>query len=100
MVKMKQAYLKDSKKMFKNNFGRFVSIVLIIMLGTAFFIGMNSVSPAMKSTAEEYMKEKDVFDIALQSNLGYKNEDVDKFKENEHVKEVFEVAIEHIEHKR
>ena len=88
MVKMKQAYLKDSKKMFKNNFGRFVSIVLIIMLGTAFFIGMNSVSPAMKSTAEEYMKEKDVFDIALQSNLGYKNEDVDKFKENEHVKEV------------
>ena len=49
---MKSAYLKDSKKMFKNNIGRFCSIVLIIMLGTSFFIGMNAISPEMKKTAE------------------------------------------------
>ena len=55
---MKKAYLKDSRKMFKNNLIRFVSIVIIIMLGTAFFIGMNSVAPAMELTAEEYMKDK------------------------------------------
>ena len=85
---MKKAYFKDSKEMFKNNLVRFISIVLIITLGTAFFIGMNSVSPAMKQTAENYMKDKDIFDISLVSNLGYKDEDIEKFEQNEHVTEI------------
>ena len=63
---MKSAYLKDSKKMFKNNIGRFCSIVLIIMLGTSFFIGMNAISPEMKKTAEKYMKDKNINDYALE----------------------------------
>ena len=53
----KKAYLKDCRKMFKNNFTRFISIVLIIILGTAFFVGMNAVAPAMEDDAEKYMKE-------------------------------------------
>lgn len=85
---MKKAYARDSKKMFKNNLFRFVSIVLIIMLGTAFFIGMNSVSPVMEQVAEKYMKEQNIFDISITSNLGYKPEDIEKFKQNEHVTEI------------
>ena len=82
---MKSAYLKDSKKMFKNNIGRFCSIVLIIMLGTSFFIGMNAISPEMKKTAEKYMKDKNIYDYAIESNLGYKKEDVKKFKDNKNI---------------
>ena len=78
---MKSAYFKDSKKMFKNNIGRFCSIVLIIMLGTSFFIGMNAISPEMKKTAEKYMKDQNIYDYALESNLGYKKEDVKKFED-------------------
>ena len=77
----KKAYLKDCRKMFKNNFTRFISIVLIIILGTAFFVGMNAVAPAMEDDAEKYMKENNIFDISLSSNLGYKEEDIEKFKE-------------------
>lgn len=82
---MKKAYFKDSRKMFKNNLIRFISIVIIIMLGTAFFIGMNSVAPAMEDIAEEYMKDKSIFDISLSSNLGYTDEDIERFKQNDHV---------------
>ena len=82
---MKSAYLKDSKKMFKNNIGRFCSIILIIMLGTSFFIGMNAISPEMKKTAEKYMKDKNIYDYAIESNLGYKKEDVKKFKDNKNI---------------
>lgn len=82
---MKSAYLKDSKKMFKNNIGRFCSIVLIIMLGTSFFIGMNAISPEMKKTAEKYMKDKKIYDYVLESNLGYKKEDVKKFEDNNNI---------------
>jgi len=85
---MKKAYLKDSRKMFKNNLVRFISIVIIIMLGTAFFIGMNSVSPAMEEIAEQYMKDNNIFDISLSSNLGYKDEDIERFKQNKHVVEI------------
>ena len=74
----KKAYLKDCRKMFKNNFTRFISIVLIIILGTAFFVGMNAVAPAMEDDAEKYMKENNIFDISLSSNLGYKEEDIEK----------------------
>ena len=85
---MKKAYFKDSKKMFKNNLVRFISIVLIIMLGTAFFIGMNSVSPAMEQVALKYIKKQNISDISLASSLGYKEEDIEKFRQNEHVTEV------------
>lgn len=85
---MKKAYFKDSKKMFKNNVGRFISIVLIIMLGTAFFIGMNAVSPAMKQTAENYMKENCIYDFYLTSNLGYEEKDIDRLKENKNIVEI------------
>lgn len=82
------AYKKDCRKMFTNNIFRFISIVLIIMLGTAFFVGMNSISPAMKDNAQKYLKDQNVFDISLVSNLGYKEDDINKLKEVEHVKEI------------
>ena len=84
---MKKAFNKDSRRMFKNNLGRFISIVLIIMLGVAFFVGMNEVAPVMKQTAEVYMKEYNIYDYSLISNLGYKEEDVEKLSKIEDVKE-------------
>lgn len=85
---MKSAYKKDSRRMFKNNLGRFISIVLIIMLGVAFFVGMNEVAPVMKQTAEEYMKEYNIYDYNLVSNLGYNDEDIEKIKNIENIEEV------------
>lgn len=89
MVKMKnRAYIKDSIKMLKNNLGRFISIITIIMLGTAFFVGMNTISPAMRKTAEEYMHSKNIYDYYVLSSMGYEKEDKKKFKEIDSVTEV------------
>ena len=85
---MKKAYYKDSRKMLKNNLFRFISIVLIIMLGTTFFIGMNAVSPEMKQSAQNYMEDNNVFDISLVSNMGYDTDDLDKFKKIDNIIEV------------
>ena len=80
MVIMKKAFFKDSIKMFQKNLFRLISIILILTLGNAFFIGMNSISPVMEYTAERYMKKNNVYDITLLSNLGYKEEDLNKWK--------------------
>ena len=74
-------YYKDSVRKLKKSIFRYISIVLIIMLGVGFFVGMNSVSPDMKNTTEQYLKDTNIFDIQLLSNLGYEKDDVKKFEE-------------------
>lgn len=81
-------YYKDSVRKLKRSIFRYISIILIIMLGVGFFIGMNSVAPDMKNTAEDYLKRTNIFDIQLLSNLGYEEEDIEKFKNLDNIKEV------------
>ena len=78
-------YYKDSVRKLKKSIFRYISIVIIIMLGVGFFVGMNSVAPDMKLTTEDYLKRTNIFDIQLLSNLGYEEEDVEKFKELDNV---------------
>lgn len=86
-------YYKDSVRKLKKSIFRYISIVLIIMLGVGFFVGMNSVSPDMKITTEQYLKQTNIFDIQLISNLGYEEEDIDKFKEIENIETVEAIYI-------
>ena len=69
-------YYKDSVRKLKKSIFGYVSIVFIIMLGVGFFVGMNSVSPDMKNTTEQYLKDTNIFDIQLLSNLGYEKDDI------------------------
>ena len=81
-------YYKDSIRKLKTSIFRYISIIVIIMLGVGFFVGMNSVAPDMKKTTEEYLKTSNVFDIQLASNLGYDKKDVEKFEKIEEITEV------------
>ena len=81
-------YYKDSIRKLKSSIFRYISIIVIIMLGVGFFVGMNSVAPDMKKTTEEYLKTSNVFDIQLASNLGYDKKDVEKFEQIEEITEV------------
>lgn len=81
-------YYKDSIRKLKTSIFRYISIIVIIMLGVGFFVGMNSVAPDMKKTTEEYLKTSNVFDIQLASNLGYDKKDVEKFEQIEEITEV------------
>ena len=81
-------YYKDSIRKLKTSIFRYISIIVIIMLGVGFFVGMNSVAPDMKKTTEEYLKTSNVFDIQLASNLGYDKKDIEKFEQIEEITEV------------
>lgn len=85
---MKKAYYKDSIRKTKKSIFRYISIIIIIMLGVLFFIGMNSVSPDMEYTAEQYLKDQNVYDLQIVSNMGFEKEDVEKFEKLDHVKYV------------
>lgn len=82
---MKTAYLKDSIRKLKSSIFQYISIILIIILGVAFFVGMNVVSPNMENTAEKYLKNNKIYDIQLISTIGWEDEDIETVRNTEHV---------------
>lgn len=67
---------------------RFISIMLIIMLGVGFLVGINSTAPSMFAVAENYYKEKNLMDFRLLSSFGFTDEDAKAIAEVEGVEDV------------
>ena len=77
---MKKALLKDCFKEIIKGFKRFISILLIVLLGVGFFAGIKATSPDMKLTLDTYFDEKNVFDIQIISTLGLTNSDIEELE--------------------
>ena len=97
---MKIAYIKENLRKISKTKSRFISLMLIVMLGVLFFSGMNSVSPDMEDTLNKYLKDYNVSDVQIISALGFTQEDVDEIKKINNVVEVkpgflYDVILEH-----
>ena len=73
---MSKALLTDILRAIKRTFSRFLSIVIIIALGTGFFVGVKSAAPSMSDTAEEYFAENNLMDIRVSSSIGLTGNDL------------------------
>ncbi|MFR5682802.1 MAG: hypothetical protein ACLUD1_01725 [Clostridia bacterium] len=67
---MSKTLLKENIKEIKNSFKRFLSILLIVLLGVGFFAGIKATSPDMEDTVDQYFDATNVMDIELISTLG------------------------------
>lgn len=77
---MSKALIKDTLRTIKRNFSRFISIMLIIALGTAFFVGIKATAPDMFATAEKYYTDYNLMDIRVQSLAGLTEDDLKAIK--------------------
>ena len=77
---MKKALLKDCFKEIIKGFKRFISILLIVLLGVGFFAGIKATSPDMKLTLDTYFDDKNVFDIQIISTLGLTDQDIEELE--------------------
>lgn len=82
---MKKTLLKESLKEIIVSRKRFVSILLIVMLGVGFFVGIKATSPDMKKTIDGYMKETNAFDVEVLSTLGITSGDIEEIERLERV---------------
>ena len=73
---MNKSMLKNTFRSIKYTFSRFISIVLIVAVGLAFFAGIKASSPDMKLTAEQYFYRSNLFDLKVQSSIGLTNADI------------------------
>ncbi len=84
----KKALRKDFYMEIKKSINRFISIILIVAMGTAFFAGIRSTDPDMKTSADTQYDQSNLMDIRVLSTLGLTNEDVKAIANLEGVKEV------------
>lgn len=68
---------------------RFVTLVMIVLLGVAFYVGIKSTSPLMKATADRYFDDHELYDIELKSTVGFQVEDQQALEALDGVDQVF-----------
>lgn len=85
---MKNVLLKDTVKEINVTFKRFLSILLVVLLGVGFFAGIKATSPDMKKTIDEYFDNQNVMDIEVISTLGLTDDDIKTLQNVEGVENV------------
>lgn len=77
LLKLKTIFKNTLREMWQSK-ARFISILLIVMLGVAIFVGVSSAGPIMKHTADQYFKATKLADLKAQSTIGLTQEDLDR----------------------
>ncbi|WP_125768084.1 ABC transporter permease [Lapidilactobacillus wuchangensis] len=72
---------KRLQRQIQNNLGRFLAIVLIILLGVLLFVGIKSSGPDLYQHAEVYLQRQQASDVQLISTTGFSTTDVKKLQD-------------------
>lgn len=74
---MKNIFLIENMRQVRSTLNRFFAILIITVLGVAFFAGLRATGPAMRETGERFMNETNFMDIHLLSTVGFNDDDVE-----------------------
>ncbi len=85
---MTKSLVKDFRREIKKSMTRFISIMLIVALGVAFYSGVRSTMPAMHMTADASYDKEDLMDIRVVGTLGLTDSDLEAIKSIEGVEYV------------
>ena len=82
MVRKKSTIKKELRSTIKLNIKRYISLILMIFLGTAFFIGMRINSSVLQNTMISYFEKYNYADIKVASPIGLSENDLYSIKNN------------------
>lgn len=74
---MTRTLKKNIRRSITGSLGRYIAILLIIMLGVAFLSGLRLTHPAMSATQVSYIRKTGLYDLRLLSTIGFDEEDVE-----------------------
>ena len=72
----RKAYSKSILREIKSSKARFISILVIILLGVAFYSGIKASGPNMKAAIENFYNEYHLMDAKIVSSAGLSEEDL------------------------
>ena len=68
--------LKNTIRKIKKSFGRYLSLLIIILLGVGFYTGVTTSIPDLKDKQHEYYEETNASDLKVISTLGFNDKDI------------------------
>ena len=74
---VQKSYRKNILREMKGNASRMVSLFGIVALGVMMLTGLMSIAPSMRSAAQKYYVQQNVFDLRVLSTLGLSDQDID-----------------------
>lgn len=79
----KKALRKDFYMEIRKSLNRFLSILLIVALGVAFYSGIQSAAPDMRYSGDEYFDEHKLMDLKVIGTLGLTESDIEALSQVE-----------------
>ncbi|MBQ3420518.1 MAG: hypothetical protein IJH34_02375 [Romboutsia sp.] len=80
-----RAYNKSIIREIASSKGRFISIMLIILMGVSFFAGIKSSAPDMNYSINKFYNEQKLMDIKIVSSLGLTDKDLELLRNNDKI---------------
>ena len=78
----------NSRRTIKKTFPRFLSLIIMSLLGVAVFVGLLSTSPDMLKSLDDYFDSHNVYDIKLLSSMGLIDDDITELNKIENIKDI------------
>ena len=78
--------LKNTLRKLKHSFGRYFSLLIIVLIGIGFYTGIQSSVPSIKNLQNDYYNETNLMDLTVRSTLGLTEDDINALKTLPNVK--------------
>ena len=78
---MKNKLLLSNLREIKSSFKRFISLVIISLLGVGFFVGIKVSSVDMLESLDSYLDDAKIYDIKISSPIGFSTNAIDRINE-------------------
>jgi putative ABC transport system permease protein len=73
---MTKGLKRNIRRCITGSMGRFIAILLIIMLGVGFFTGLRLTRPDMSAVETKYVRASQLYDLRVLSTIGFDDDDV------------------------
>ena len=80
---------KDTFRLIQKTRKRFITIVLIVLIGVAFMVGLMCSAPTMRYSVDAYFDQTNFMDLQLFSSYGFDDRDVVALKKARQVDDVY-----------
>lgn len=79
----------SSIREIKHSFKRFLSLLVMSMLGVGVFVGIKMAAPDMMASIDKYYDDSNLYDIKLVSTLGLTSEDLNELKKIKNIENAY-----------
>lgn len=87
-MKTKNRIKTNSSRAIKKSFPRFLSLIIMSLLGVLVFVGLQATSPDMLKTLDNYYDKGNVYDIKIISTMGLIEDDISSLKKLSGIKAI------------